>query len=327
MSVSAPGDIQGAQGGFGEPASSPMPAEQFPGLPTDGTAPPMTDPQITSEQASEGGDAWELTEDDVSFLQTEQVRNWFAQNLPDGYVPKDQLERDINNLRSVKDREVEEARRQAEGQLAEIETQRNAIVGALEQAWQELGLQPNSEEWNQRVAQLRNALGSQINAQKVQRYESENQSRQQLAQTAAMVGQRFAAAGLPLAQYPQLQAQTRDFLSRYQRGEFQSQFAFDQALNMIVAQARQTAAPPQVQQPPAQQQAAQPSTPPQQPARPQWGPTRTVRGGGGGTPRSHEQVYAEGIKQLAQQYGGELNIPQQERDRLDIEAMMAAAGA
>lgn len=329
MSVSQSGDIQVGQVGFDGQASPSIPNADTSGFPTDEADAALTGQDITSEQASEGADEFALSDDDVAFLQSEQVKEWLAQNTPQGFLSEQQHEERLRKFQSAKDTEIATLQRQSQEQLEErqafVEAQSAALVGALYQAWQDAGLEPNSPEWNQRQQQVLEATQTRIDRATAQRTRSTSQRNQQIAEHARQTYELLRAYGVELPQGDPGHMAIRQYLSQVQTGQIpqeQLQNAQANVIRQIISSRSQAQPSPQQQQP----QPQQPVTPQQsQPTRPNPGPMRSVRGAGGGAGRTFDEIYDAGEQKLIQQYGDATKVPMSAWDALHVEASMQAA--
>lgn len=330
MSAGAPSDIQQGEAGFEEQASPSIPDYRSGEFPMGDAGVDAEMPEGTSEQASEGAAFEGFAEDDINFLQSDEVREYLRNNPPEGFLTKDQHEERIRNFQSSKDREVSTARRQLQqtrDNLSERETQLAVLVQGLRQAWQEAGYEPGSEEYQQREASVLQMVNNAVNERKVQTQQQTGQIAQYLAQHAANTNNLLNAAGLSTVGNPDLLQMVRSHIDRIRNQEFSSRDEVENAQARLIAEAKQRfGQSPQQQRPPQGNPAPAPQGQPRQQPRQNFGPGPGPRGGGGASPPSYEDAYEQGRQQLIQQHGSWANVPQDDLMNLDMHARLRSLG-
>lgn len=337
MSVGSSSDIGQAPVGFGEAATSTIPDQGQPGqFPMDATNAALTGQGVTSEPASEGADEPGLTDDDLQWLQSEPVLNYLKQNLPQGLLTEEIHNQRLSEFQRIKDQEVAAVQRQAadlQRQLEENDLTAKQLAEALTEAWQEQGLTPGSQEWNERVARMRGALDQATRDRELQRLTAERAASELTTQETSRFRDDLALAGMSFGD-PLVANAWRAHLDRLNRGVYQSDLHIDQGRHQLIAWAREQGQQLRARQAAAQQQPAQPVAQPgavasgTQPAaqtRPA-GATRSARGGGGNGPQSYEDYFQSGFAALVQQYGSPEKIPLDVFLDLDKRAATQAAG-
>lgn len=326
MSVSAPSDIPQSDGGFDGAATPSIPDYRSGEFPMDGADVATEAPDYTSEPASEGAVGPGFTEDDVNFLQSDDVRTWLQENTPTGFLTEKQHEERLKTFQTTKDQEVSRTRQQlqqVQGEVQERQAQLATLVSALRSAWAEAGHEPGSQEYQQREAALLQQVQSQSNAAKVQQQQQGQQLAQFIAQHAATTNQLLNVAGLTPVGNPDLQNMIRGHIDNIRNGAYSTPDQIDSARARMIAEAKQKFAQAPVQQQPP---ASTPPTQTQQRPRPNFGPGPGPRGGGGGVPVSYEDAYEQGRQQLITQYGGWPKVPQSELENLDMHAQLRSLG-
>lgn len=340
MSVGQASDIQAEQPGFEGQASPSIPSVDPAGFPMDEADAALTEQDFTSEPASEGAEAPVFTDDDLAFLQSDEVRQYLSENVPDGFLSEGQHEERLRKFQSAKDSEIANLQRQSREQLdtaqATAKAQAAALVSELYRAWQEQGLDEGSDEWNQRMQRVLQSTQAYIDRDVADR-SRQNTARTQLVSTEAQkTYEQLRAIGVELPQGHQGHQVVRQYLTALRNGEVaddQLEASRWNVIQYIMGMQQQGQGQPQQQQPPAQQPAQQQQAQPQQPVnsqqprqqRPNPGPMRSARGGGGGAPRTVDELYEEGKQKLIEKYGGWEKVPQADLLKLDIDSAVAAA--
>ena len=334
MSVSAAGDPAVTEEGFGGQGSPSMPDLTGQPVPMDG-ADVATEEQFGDVSAPpDTAEGPLFSDEDLAFLQSEEVAQWFAKNKPPGFWTEEEFQQHKANLQRQLDTQwqarVDAVQRQAEEQAGIAEAQTRALVGMLYQAWQEQGLEPGTPEWQQREQQTAALAKAQVDQRKLQHYEGQRERNASIANHARAAYDELRAWGVNTENNAIAANAVRDYLVAIQRGQYQTPEEIAAARSALVRQVVKAQAQPQAQPPQQPQQPqAQPPAQTQQPAapaRPDFGPMRSVRGAVGASARSGDDVYAAGRERLIQQYGDETKVPLSEWNKLDIEASMAQYG-
>lgn len=335
MSVSAPSDIQQPAEGFGEQVNSPIPGGQGAEFPMDGAGVATEDAYQPGELTSEPG-PYEFNEDDINFLQSDEVREYLSENVPSGFMTETTHNERIAKLQQTKDSEVQNVRQQLnemQGASAERAAQTTVIVNALRQAWQEAGYEPGSQEYQQREAAVMQAVQIATNEHKVQQQQQQQERGRFIAAHAAGINQMLQIAGISPMGNQQLTGMIYTHLNDVQNGRYQTGQEVEQAKMQLIQQAKeqfgQQASQQQVQpapQPQLPQQSPQAQVQPAAQPRQNFGPGPGPRGGGGGAPVTYEQAYEEERARAIQQYGAWNAVPQSELNNLDFRAQMRAIG-
>lgn len=333
MSVSAPSDIQQPAGGFGGQVNPSIPDQQSSGFPTDGTgvaAEGMYDPNASTNEFEE---PYVLNEDDINFLQSNEVREWLGSNVPQGFMTEAQHRERLAKAQSTTDSELNTVRSELSSmqeQRSELRSQMGLLVRALRQSWEDAGYTPGSEEYQQREAAVLQAIQTTTNAEKVQRQEQAQQRATLAAQNAASINQMLNLYGISPVGNPELIGAIRNHFDAVRTGRLSDPAQIEASRMAVVSNAVQQFRPqPVQQQAPAQaspQQALQQQPQPQQRQRQNFGPGPGPRGGGGGAPPSYEDAYAEEQQRLVQQYGSWAKVPQPEIYAMDLRAQGRSLG-
>lgn len=332
MSVGTPSDSPVAEQGSVGQGSPSVTGFEPQGMPTDGAFAATEDHLGDASLPEDAAEGVVLSEDDLAWLQSDEVRQALAQNSIPGIYTEAQFQEHKaqlqKTLREQENARISELQRQSQEQLAErqtfVEAQSAALVGALYQAWKEAGLEPDSPEWNQRQQQVLEATQTRIDRATAQRTRSTSQRNQQIAEHARQTYELLRAYGVELPQGDPGHMAIRQYLSQVQTGQIPQEQLQNAQANVIrqIISTRSQAQPSPQQQP----QPQQPVTPQQsQPTRPNPGPMRSVRGAGGGAGRTFDEIYDAGEQKLIQQYGDATKVPQSAWDSLHVEASMQAA--
>lgn len=303
-------------------------------VPTGGSDASLTTPDGTSpEQASEGGAPLELHEDDLAFLQSEEVRQYLAQNPPPGFVPESEIEKRISGIQSVKDREIAEARKQAQQvqqQQAELQASLGAMRQALHHSWRQEGLEPNTPEWQQRDQQIQSYIKQTVDLSHAERIRGQEKLNNYADEQESQLMQQFSLLDLDPEQTPQIKQLVDAHRKMIVEQQYESLEAVNNAARHIVNFARrfkqgqqQSPAPTPQQQPTPHQNNSAP-----QQQRPNPGPSaRAVRRGGGPTNLSMDDQYQQAYQNLLAQYDNNpYKIPAEETERIWLEAYANTVG-
>lgn len=320
----ATGEGMAGQGspGMADSMGQPMPTGEANAATTDQFGDVSAPPDAAEEQV--------FSDDDLAFLQSDDVRQWFASNLPQGFHTEEQFQQHKaqlqSTLQSQADARIQAAERQAQEQNNDFMAQRRALTAALQHEWSEAGLDDAAiQQRTQQVVALADRL---MKDQRLQTFEGNSQRNAEIAGYAQSIYGDLRGWGVQVEQNASVNNAVRDHLGKLQRGEFGNdhaaiQQANSQFIRSIVQSQQQAAQPQQPQQPQVQQPA--PQVQPQN-QRPSPGPMQSVRGAGRAGSRSFEDIYDAEEQKLIEQYGDKTKVPNDKWDEIFVNANMTAAG-